>query len=43
LKIRSVAEYFRADKGAVSQWRNAARETGLSKSEQDRMARAFEK
>ena len=48
-----VAAYFRVDKkkagqiidlvkGAVSEWRNAAKEVGLSKSEQDRMASAFE-
>jgi serine/threonine-protein kinase HipA len=49
----SVAEYFRVPrakaiknielvKSAVAEWRSIAKDVGLSKSEQDRMARAFE-
>jgi len=49
----SVAEYFRVDeakarqiinriKDSVSQWRNVAKEIGLSRQEQDRMIKAFE-
>jgi serine/threonine-protein kinase HipA len=49
----SVAEYFRVDKemakviieqikSSVSDWRNVAKDIGISKSEQDRMSKAFE-
>lgn len=49
----SVIEYFRIDKNratqiiatinkATSRWRDVAKKTGLSRSEQDRMAEAFE-
>lgn len=49
----SVSEYFRISgtkakkiielvKSVVTEWRSTAKEVGLSKSEQDRMARAFE-
>ena len=49
----SVANYFRINKNrtlqivetikrSISRWRTVAKETGLSKSEQDRMAEAFE-
>ena len=49
----SVAEYFRIEKkkaesiikkvkDAVSEWRDAAKNAGLSKSEQDKMSKAFE-